>query len=287
MSSSAHVVTVTAENFYQVVLEGSQERPVLVDFWADWCAPCRQLMPILAKLAEDYRGRFLLAKLDTEAEQEIAAQFGIRSLPTVMLFQGGQPVDQFMGALPEAQIRAFLDQHLPGGSDSVLDEAAALITAGNTKRAAKLLDKARADEPDNQRLFVLEVQLKAANGDMAGAEALLEKTPLELADDPELAAVRGRLRFAAIVADAPKPKVLERTLAEDPSASEARYQLAAHLIANGDFEAGLEQLLTLLKKDRGYGDDAARKAMIMAFDLLGGQGDLVSRYRGKMLSSLY
>jgi putative thioredoxin len=116
---------------------------------------------------------------------------------------------------------------------------------------------------------------------------MLEKTPLELANDPELAALRGQLRFAAIIADAPAPQALEKALAADPNASEARYQLAAHLISGGDFEAGLEQLLTLLKKDRAFGDDAARKAMIMVFDLLGGQGDLVARYRSKMLSSLY
>jgi putative thioredoxin len=112
MADSPYIVTLTAANFEAVVIDGSFDRPVLVDFWADWCAPCRMLMPILAKLVDEYRGRFILAKLNTEEEQALAAQFGIRSLPTVQLFKDGRPVDQFMGALPEAQVREFLDRHV-------------------------------------------------------------------------------------------------------------------------------------------------------------------------------
>ncbi len=123
MADSIYSVTVTAENFQSIILDGSFERPVLVDFWAEWCAPCRMLMPILAKLADEYRGRFLLAKVDTEDQQALAAQLGIRSLPTVMLFKSGRPVDQFMGALPESQVREFLDRHIPRASDGFLEQA--------------------------------------------------------------------------------------------------------------------------------------------------------------------
>ena len=151
MADSAFVVTLNAGNFRQVVIEGSFQRPVLVDFWADWCAPCRALMPVLAKLAEAYDGKFLLGKLDTEAERDLAAQFGIRSLPTVQLFKGGKPVDQFMGALPEAQVRAFLDRHLPREADLLVARAEALIGTGNLIDAAALIAQARASEPNHPK----------------------------------------------------------------------------------------------------------------------------------------
>jgi putative thioredoxin len=233
------------------------------------------------------KGQFILAKLDTEAEPEVAAQFGIRSLPTVQLFKEGQPVDQFMGALPESQVREFLSRHIARPSDRLLDQARGLLAAGDNANAERLIEQARAEDPNNSRVFVAEVQLKVASGDGDGALALLERTPVDLIDDPELAALRGRLGFASAVAGAPDAATLAARLEADPGDSEARYQLAAHQVIAGDYEAALENLLTLLKKDRGYGDDAARKGMVAVFDLLGGSGDLVSRYRGKMLSSLY
>ncbi|TVQ93327.1 MAG: thioredoxin [Chromatiaceae bacterium] len=287
MSESPYVVVVTAENFMSVVIEGSRARPVLVDFWADWCAPCRALMPILARLADEFKGAFILAKLDTEAEPELAAQFGIRSLPTVQLFKDGRPVDQFMGALPEAQVREFLGRHLARASDALLERARGLLATGDSAGAERLLEQARAEDPDNSRIFIAEVQLKAAAGDTDAALALLERTPLDLVNDPELAALRGQLGFAAIIEGAPAAAALEARLAADPNDSEARHQLAARLVLAGDYEAALEHLLTLLKRDRAYGEDAARKGMVAIFDLLGGSGDLVARYRGQMLSSLY
>jgi putative thioredoxin len=287
MADSPYIVTLTAANFQQIVLEESFQRPVLVDFWADWCAPCRQLMPILAKLADEMKGQFILAKLDTEAEPEVAAQFGIRSLPTVQLFKEGRAVDQFMGALPESQVREFLSRHIARASDRLLQQARGLLAAGDTAGAERLIERARAEDPDNSRVFVAEVELKAAAGDADGALALLEHTPVDLINDPELAALRGRLAFASAIAGAPDAATLAKRLEADPSDSEARYQLAAHQVIGGDYEAALENLLALLKKDRTYGDDAARKGMVAVFDLLGGSGDLVSRYRGKMLSSLY
>ncbi len=286
MTDSTHIAAVTTVDFERIVIQGSFERPVLVDFWADWCAPCRQLMPILSRLAEEFNGQFFLAKVDTEAEQALAAQFGIRSLPTVQLFKDGQVVDQFMGALPEGQIREFLSRHLSRASDRLLDQARQSMAAGDLTDAAALIERAQREDPDNSRVFIAQVQLQAAQGNAEDALALLERTPLDLANDPEIAALRGRLAFSAAVIDAPSAEALAAQLEANPNASAARYQLAARQVLADDYEAALDNLLTLLKRDRQYGDDAARKGMVAIFDLLGG-GELVTGYRAKMLSSLY
>ncbi|WP_295453547.1 thioredoxin [uncultured Thiodictyon sp.] len=287
MALSPYVVTVTAENFESVVIDGSFDHPVLVDFWADWCAPCKGLMPVLAKLAEAYDGQFILAKINTEQEQALAAHFGIRNLPTVQLFKSGAVVDQFMGALPEAQIREFLERHLPRAGDALLAQALGMIAAGELVEAATLLEQARSEDPGNARVALAEVQLTAARGDLAGATAGLERLPIELAHDPEVAALRSQLRFAQALVGAPAPAQLAERLAADPNDSEARYQLAAHRVLAGDIEGALEGLLALMKRDRKYGEDAGRKGMVAVFDLLGGQGELVSRYRAKMMTALY
>ncbi len=287
MAQSPYIVTVTAANFEAVVIDGSFDRPVLVDFWADWCAPCKGLMPVLAKLADAYADKFILAKVNTEEEQALAAHFGIRNLPTVQLFKSGQVVDQFMGALPEGQVREFLDRHLPQPGDGLLAQAQDLMAAGDLKRAAVLIEQAQAQDPANARVALAQVQLTAAQGDLTGAAALLERLPIELAQDPEVAALRGQLRFAQALVGAPGPADLTRRLAADPNDSEAAYLLAAHRVLAGDFEGALEGLLALMKRDRTYGDDAARKGMVAVFDLLGGQGELVTRFRARMMTVLY
>jgi putative thioredoxin len=287
MADSPYVVAVTASTFDSVVIEGSFERPVLVDFWADWCAPCRMLMPILAKLADEHAGKFLVAKVNTEEEQALAAEFGVRSLPTVQIFKDGRAVDQFMGALPEGQVREILERHLPRESDPLLAQAEGLLAGGDLDGARSLIEQARAKNPENPRLYLTEIRIKAVSGDTRGAEEMLERVPLEIHDDPEVVALRGQLRFANLVADAPPEAELAGRLATNPDDSEARYQIAAHRAARGDYEGALEALFALLKKDRAWGDDAARKGMLMVFDLLGGEGELVSRYRAKMLSALY
>ncbi|MBK1732083.1 thioredoxin [Thiococcus pfennigii] len=287
MADSPFIVTVTAQTFSQDVLEASYRVPVLVDFWADWCAPCKALMPLLAKLANEYGGKFILAKVDTEAERDLAAYFGIRSLPTVQLFKDGQAIDQFMGALPEAQIRDFLDRHIPRASAGLVERAQQLLRAGRLDEAAAAIAEAREKDPENARLHLAEVRLTAARGDTAEAEALLERVPLELAHDPEVAALRGELRFSSILAGAPSAEALRERLAANPKDSEARYQSAAHRVVAGDYEGALEELLQLLKSDRAWGEDAARKGMVMVFDLLGGEGELVKRYRNRMTAVLF
>ena len=286
MAESPFVINVTEANFEQVVIAGSAQRPVLVDFWADWCAPCRQLMPILAKLADEYGGAFVLAKVDTEAEQALAGAFGIRSLPTVQLFKDGRPVDQFMGALPEAQIREFLGRHIENESDRRLAAATERMAQGELDAAASLMAEVRAQEPDHPGLFPAEVQLALARGDRQQAAELLERTPIELANDPAVARLRGQVEFADAAATAPSRADCESRIETDPADSEARYGLAAHQALAGEYQAALDNLLTLMQRDRAYGDDAARKGMLMLFDLLG-DDPLVASYRARLSRLLY
>jgi putative thioredoxin len=286
MADSPNILTVTADNFQSIVLDGSFDRPILVDFWADWCAPCRMLMPILAKLAEEYRGRFILAKVNTEEQQALAAEFGIRSLPTVQLFKSGRPVDQFMGALPEGQIREFLDRHIPRASEGLLAQAQGLMVAGDLAGARTLIDRAREQDPENARLALAELQLMAARGEIAEAQSAIDRLPIELASEPEVLALRGQLRFATALEGAPTEADLVASLSFEPTDSLSRYQLAAHQVIRGDYESALENLLTIMKRDRGFQEDAGRKGMLAVFDLLGG-GDLVARYRAKMMNALY
>ena len=162
MADSPYIFDIDEANYEQIVLQGSHQVPVLVDFWASWCQPCQLLMPLLAKLVEEYQGRFILAKINTEEQQAIAGQFGIRSIPTVKLFRDGQPVDEFAGALPESEIRAFLDRHLPRASDGSVAQAEERLHAGDTEGALALLSQAREEDPGNPRLLVAMAQIQAA-----------------------------------------------------------------------------------------------------------------------------
>ena len=287
MADSPYVVDVTAENFDRIVLEGSHRQPVMVDYWAEWCAPCRMLGPILDTLADEFGGKLLVAKVDTEAQRELAAQYGIRSLPTVKLFKGGQPVDEFMGALPESEIRAFLERHLERESDPLLLQAETLLAQGEIEQAAPLVEQARASDPNNPRTLIAQVRVQVGRGDFEAAQQGLDALPLDQQEQPEVQVLRARMLFDRAVGDAPPMEELEQQLAANPDDSRARYQLAACQVVSEDYESALEGLYTLLRKDRKYGDDAARKAMLQIFELLGGSGDLVTRYRAKMMSVLF
>jgi putative thioredoxin len=287
MAESPNIIQVTQENFASVVLEGSRARPVLIDFWAEWCQPCKALLPILTSLAQAYQGKFLLAKINTEEQQELAAQFGIRSIPTVKLFKDGQPVDEFMGALPEAEIRAFLDKHIPNEADELLAQANQLIQRGEIEAAIRLVETAKEADPGNPRFLVAYARLKAAIGEIGEARAVLEVLPASVQEHPDVIGLRAQLMFDAVAEAAPPAAELEQTLSSDPGNSEARYQLAAQLAMEGQYEQALEQLLLLLQKDRAYGDDAARKGMLAIFDIFGGSGDLVNRFRNRMFNALH
>ncbi len=286
MADSPYIIEIDESNYEAVVLRGSFEVPVLVDFWASWCQPCQMLMPVLARLAAEYGGRFILAKINTEEQQAIAAQFGIRSIPTVKLFRNGQPVDEFMGALPEAQIRDFLERHLPRPSDSAVMAAEQRLMAGDPAGALAQLEAARAEDPDNPRITLAVARLRAATGDFDAAEQVLAALPQEEQDKDEAKQLRGELYFMRIGADAADPGSLVERLEADPRDSAARFQLAALQMQHGEVESALENLLKLMQSDRKYGDDAARKALLQAFDLLGDDPG-VARYRARMFNLLH
>ena len=293
MADSPFIVDVTRADFASRVLESSRQRPVLVDFWAAWCGPCQMLMPVLARVANDYGGRFHLAKVNTDAERELATEYGIRSLPTVKLFRNGTVVDEFLGVQPEPAIRALIDRHLPQPADATIERALATLQTGQTDQALQLLRAAIAEDPSYDRPKIeltrqlLALPLDGNNaGRLAESEKLLNGISAAKRTDPEIAALRTRLRFLRIAASTPPLAQLERTVAGDPANAEARYQLSAHKVLAGDYEPAMQQLLELVRRDRRYGDDAGRKGLVDLFTLLGNNDPLVAKYRGLLSRAL-
>ena len=269
MTASVRKIVATAQNFMAEVVEASNAVPVLVDFWAPWCGPCKSLMPLLDRLADDYGGRFILAKVNTEEEQQLATHFQVRSIPMVLLIHRGEVVDQFVGALPESEIRTFLDRHVAPATGSPAPEGAAPTQPSTPERpealASRLLDH------------------RDAEGAAAAIEALEAANP----QHPLLGPLRARLAFVQLANANPDTVALREALERDPKNSAARHALAAHYALAWNFDAALAQWLELMQRDRKFGDEAGRRFLLMAFDVLGDQDPLVAQYRRKMASLLH
>jgi putative thioredoxin len=284
-AASAHVFDASLEGFEQDVLLKSKEVPVLVDFWATWCGPCKTLTPILEKLAADYGGAFLLAKVDVDKEQQLAGYFQIRSVPTVMLVKGGQIVDGFPGALPEGQLREFLSTHGVVPLEAA-EETPAAAPPIDPEAEAVRLRHAVAENPDDDALKLDLVLALLKVGGASEAETLLDALPANLATDDRAVKARARLGFASLLANAPPAAVLEQAIAANPDDLRARHLLGARHIVEGDSEAGLIQFLEMLKRNRAFEDGLAKKALIDAFRVVEDE-DLVGVYRRKMASVLF
>jgi putative thioredoxin len=275
MSDSPYIVEVTSANFESVILQGSMERPILIDFWADWCEPCKTLIPILEKLADEYQGGFILAKVDTDAEQMIAQQLGIRSLPTVKLIIQGQMVDEFTGALPEGEVRAFLEKHIqPAGdpmpdADDPIEIARVLQAQGQHDQALALLREAQAADPANGDIAIQLGLACVASGNYDDARQCLGILQEEDAKKPEAAKLRGLLTLSDADDDSRDEASLAAALEADSSNSEAAYLLGIKQALRGDFETAVNGLMVLMQRDRAFGDDGARKTILSIFDIMG------------------
>jgi putative thioredoxin len=281
---SPFITTVGQADFQTAVLEASFQQPVLVDFWADWCQPCRVLMPILGKLADEYQGRFILAKVNTEEEQALAASQGIRSLPTVRLYVRGRPVDEFMGAIPEQQIRAFLDKHITDEVALFLQQVEELQAQGEEARALEALTQASGQLPHDARLKLALVKAHLAQGNTESVQQLLADMD---AEDPEVAAIKSRIELQDRLAGLPSLESLQARLSANPKDSEARHQLAMRALGEQDYPKAMDELLELMRQDAAYQDGIARKTLLDTFAMLTDQPELVAQYRRKMFNLLH
>lgn len=284
---SDHIIEASTGTFQQDVLDASRSQPVLVDFWADWCGPCKMLAPVLEQVAADYTGRARVVKVNTDAELELAQAHGIRSLPTLRLFRHGKAVDEIIGVQPESAIRAMVERYLEKPSDKDRAEAGQLLADGRAGEAVLLLEKVLRDEPDNQPARVQLVEALIAAGRLDEAGQLLQSLPLNLLESPELKALGARLELARAVEGAPDTEVLRQRVAADAADLEARHQLAAREFISGHEEAALRLWMEILRLNRDFGDGAARRSLLQAFELMDGSPELVHDYRRQMMALLH
>ena len=280
-----NVVEVTAENFDREVLETSHRVPVLVDFWAEWCGPCKMQLPILLQLAERYAGKFVLGKVNTDEQQALASHHGIRSIPTMKLFRHGQVVDEVMGVQSEASLRQLLDPYIERASDRDRARAAELAQQGDLAGAIAVLERAMAADPDNRAIPGELAELALRAGDAETAERILAAIPADRREDAPVARLAAWLTLARMAGPDSAPVLRERLATKGDLAS--RVQLAARLALDGDHEDALEEFLAVLHRDRAFDDEAGRRGMLAVFRLLDDRGPLVTDYRKRLFNALH
>jgi putative thioredoxin len=281
------ILDVTTATFEREVIERSMQVPVVVDFWAPWCGPCRSLGPILEKLAAEYDGRFVLAKVNSDDNQALAAQWGVRGIPNVKAIVNGELVDEFSGALPEGAVRAFIEGLLPSPAEDLRREAVKARQQGDNARAMELLTQARDLDSANEDVRVDMAELLLEGGDAEGAKKLLDSLSETARAAPRAASLIARVEFATRSAGLPDAATLESTIVADPGNLDARLKLANLRVAQRRYEPALEQLLDIVQRDRGFGDDAGRKTMLSVFDMLGSDSEIVREWRRRLAGALH
>lgn len=282
--TQAVVIDINLENAQRVIIEGSQDKLVIIDFWADWCESCKQLMPTLEKLAAAFPTQVVLAKVNCDEQQQLATQFNIRSLPTVIFFKDGQPVDGFAGVEPESTIRARIEKYLPTVDDELVTQALKCVETGEYKQGYTLAKQAVDINPDSSQAQIVLADAACELGRLEQSEQLL--TSIRMADqDQYFQHVMSKLNVAKQAADSPELRQLAEQLTSAPDNHELRLELAAKLYAAHRAEEALEHIFAVLRQDLNFG-----QAKQQALDMLNAlpKGDpLAASYRRKLYSMLY
>ena len=280
---------VTSADFDKQVVQASFDQPVLVDFWAEWCAPCKVMLPILEQIAEDYQGELLLAKVNCDVEQDIVGRIGIQALPTVVLFKDGKVVDGFQDAQPESAIRAMLAPHVvmpePVEEDPMV-QAEALFAESRFAEAETALKGILTEDNTNAKALILYGRCLAERGELTEAQAVLDAVKSD-EHKAELAGAKAQVTFLRQAADLPDVADLKARIAQNPQDDEAAYQLAIQQLARQQYEAALDGMLKLFTRNRSYNEGIPHKTLLQVFDLLGNDHPLVTTYRRKLFAALY
>jgi len=287
MNDLKNILNVTHDTFQAQVIEQSQQVPVLVDYWADWCGPCQMQMPVLQKLAEAYDGKFLLAKVNTDEQRELAREHAIRSLPTMRLFRHGEVVEEILGAQTESTLRILLDRYIERESERIRSSALEAFRQGRQDEALEMLQRARQAEPENHQLTLDTAGLCLQAGRLEETERLLAELPRDVRDENGAVQLRALLDFSKAALDAPPVEELEREAAARPDDLSLRYRLGAVYVMNDRMEAALDAFMYILSHDREYRDDIGRRSLLAVFDILGSESDLVQRYRRELFNALH
>jgi len=287
MNRKEQIYSVSLADFEQGVIEASREVTVVVDFWAPWCAPCHALSPVLERVVSESDGKAILAKVNVDENPDLAVRFGIRGIPAVKVFQGGEVVAEFVGALPEFQVRERLSRVIPSRADELVTEGEGLAQAGSVQEARERYQQALQAEPRHPGALLRLGRLAWEDGQLDEAERLLRELPEDRDEHQEASGLLARVEFRRRCREVGGRKGCEKRLQQNGEDLDARYDLACCLADEGCYQEALDEFLKVLGADKHYGDGAAKEAMVRVFAIVGQRSSLADEYRTRLARILY